>query len=82
MNWKRVLQLLELDDELSTFRLLREHISIERQYLIDRRCDLIKAIRKNWNGAEDAQLDQLDLFSDERELGYPDRIQSQAVRHR
>jgi hypothetical protein len=80
MNWKRVRQLLELDDELDTFQLLREYIPSERQYLIDRRCHLVTAIRKDWNAEEDAQLDQLELFSDERELRYPDRIHRQAVR--
>jgi hypothetical protein len=65
MNWKRVRQLLELDDELDTCELLREHIPSERQYLIDRRRHLVTAIRKDWNAEEDAQLDQLELFSDE-----------------
>jgi hypothetical protein len=74
----RVLQLFDLDDELNTFDLLREHIPTELLYLVDRRRWLVEAIRKNWEAKEDRQLD---LFSDD-ENGDFDGTHSNAVRRK
>jgi hypothetical protein len=72
----RVLQLLDLDDELNTLDLLREHIPSELLYLVDRRCWLVEAIRKNWEAKEDRQLD---LFSDDESRDF-DGTHCNAVR--
>jgi hypothetical protein len=43
---RELLELLDLDEELNTFELLRKHIPSERLYQVDRRAWLVAAINR------------------------------------
>jgi hypothetical protein len=55
--------LLDLDDELNTFDLLREHTSGERLYLVDRRRWLVNA-KKQVCDADDEGCEWLEAVGD------------------
>ena len=54
MNWALLNELLRLDEELETVRILREHISEGRLYLVDRRLRLVAVVRR-------VQVDECDF---------------------
>ena len=77
MSWKRVRQLLDLDDELETY-LLGDRIPSERLYLADRRVRLVAAIKRRC-GVEDEDSERgaqpadrnLTLFTDHASAASP-----------
>jgi hypothetical protein len=46
MDWDRVCELIELDDELGTIELLRKHTAPELLFKVDRRCWLVSIIER------------------------------------
>jgi hypothetical protein len=49
MNWGRVRELLELDEVLNTRDILRDRISAERRFQVDRRERLVAAIERMYD---------------------------------
>jgi hypothetical protein len=57
MDGDRVRELIELDDELGVFELLRKHTPNEQLYMVDRRRWLVAVIKKIEKSDEDSVMD-------------------------
>jgi hypothetical protein len=56
MNLDRTRELLELDNELDTFGLLRKHMPSHQLYKVDRRMQLVAMIERSHDTEDDCDL--------------------------